>query len=98
MVDNFYYVSNRGFRRNGGLIFHYIWCSSCGSSKEDGSTEAKKEAAEYCTRKFPSYKFMESDSFMKLGERALESCLNEKEFTSTIKSKGVAEQTSKPLY
>tara|TARA_B100001996_G_C18404902_1_gene494436 strand:- start:115 stop:273 length:159 start_codon:yes stop_codon:yes gene_type:complete len=40
--------------------------------------EAKKEATEYCTRKSPSYKFIESDSMMKLGERALESCLNEK--------------------
>ena len=40
--------------------------------------DAKKEAAEYCLKEFPPYKYMGDDSMEKLGEMLLEGCLNEK--------------------
>ena len=61
-----------------GLFFILIGVLAVVVPKKMAENDAKKEAAEYCLKEFPPYKFMENDSMEKLGERLLERCLNEK--------------------
>ena len=63
-----------------GLFFIFIGVLVVVVPKKMAEKDAKKEAAEYCLKEFPpyKYKYMGDDSMEKLGEMLLEGCLNEK--------------------